>query len=83
MQCNAIHREITAWLASASFRRLSRQVHNKNRTNEPTMQQFVYAKHIEIILKLETCQRRTMSKQNIESQNRIIQPFVSPLFWPK
>ena len=26
----------------------------------------VKAKHIEIILKLETCQWRTMSKQNIE-----------------
>ena len=47
------------------FINLSQQVHNKNRTNEPTMQEFVYANHIEIKI--------------LNSQNRII-PFVSPSF---
>ena len=48
---------------TSEFSNLSQQVHDKNRTNEP-MQLFVYAIHIEIILTLEVCQRRTISNHS-------------------
>ena len=58
--------DITAWLASAY----------------DFYARVVKAKHIEIILELETCQRRTMSKQNIglSKQNHTI---CFSVIWPK
>ena len=46
------------------------------------MQQFVYVKHIEIILKLKTFQRQTMSKQNIEPSKQNHSIFFS-VIWRK
>ena len=45
--CQVEYIDITAWLASAY------DFYNKNRTNEPTMQSFVCAIHVEAILALE------------------------------
>ena len=49
----------------------AQQGHYKNRTNVPTMQEFVYAIRVEIILTLESCQRRTISKLNIKASKQI------------
>ena len=42
---------------------LSQQVHNKNRTNEPTMQQFVYAIHTVIFF---TSEKSRITIQNVD-----------------
>ena len=65
--------KITTWLASAydfyartnagvsaangEFSNLSQQVHNRNRTNEPTINSLFFVMRMEISLTLETCQR--------------------------